>query len=145
MKLLSSIRYGETLHREGDAGHDLEPVLPANEPSMLLFVGRSSDSSETRRKSEEAIDAFRNFALHYKTSHGIGQPNDNLFDTYQVSKACMCIIVWSCLHNRKGLQDSSLYDITLAMDRDEQLLEALAAGSKIPSVVIVDPESSCLT
>lgn len=44
-----------------------------------------------------------------------------------------------------GLQDSSLYDITLAMEREEQLLEALAAGSKIPSVVIVDPESSCLT
>ncbi|XP_058182712.1 uncharacterized protein LOC131300750 isoform X3 [Rhododendron vialii] len=71
----------------GGAGHDPEPVLPAHEPSILLFVDRSSDLSETRRKSKEAIDAFRNFALHYETSYGKGQQNNNLFGTYQVSKS----------------------------------------------------------
>lgn len=61
--------------------------MPAHEPSILLFVDRSSDLSETRRKSKEAIDAFRNFALHYETLYGKGQQNNNLFGTYQVSKS----------------------------------------------------------
>ncbi|KAF8015362.1 hypothetical protein BT93_H1001 [Corymbia citriodora subsp. variegata] len=44
---------------------NLEPALPANKPSILLFVDRSSDSSETRIKSKEALDAFRELALQY--------------------------------------------------------------------------------
>lgn len=44
---------------------NLGPALPANKPSILLFVDRSSDSSETRIKSKEALDAFRELALQY--------------------------------------------------------------------------------
>ncbi|XP_028119984.1 uncharacterized protein LOC114317458 [Camellia sinensis] len=76
----------------GSGGNDPEPALPANKPSILLFIDRSSDSLETRRKSKEAIDAFRNLALHYQTSCGIGEQNNiktdkSVFDTNQASKS----------------------------------------------------------
>ncbi|KAL7163096.1 hypothetical protein ACSBR2_039235 [Camellia fascicularis] len=76
----------------GSGGNDPEPALPANKPSILLFIDRSSDSLETRRKSKEAIDAFRNLALHYQTSYGIGKQNNiktdkSVFDTNQASKS----------------------------------------------------------
>nr|POE59405.1 upf0301 protein [Quercus suber] len=58
---------------EGDR-HDIEPVLPANKPSILLFVDRSSDSSETRGKGKEALDTFRELALHYHISYQMGEP-----------------------------------------------------------------------
>ncbi|XP_019413697.1 PREDICTED: uncharacterized protein LOC109325662 isoform X3 [Lupinus angustifolius] len=46
-------------------GRDQEPILPVNKPSVLLFVDRSSDSSETRGKSKDALGAFRVLAQHY--------------------------------------------------------------------------------
>ncbi|XP_039029479.1 uncharacterized protein LOC120163679 [Hibiscus syriacus] len=49
-------------------GQDLPLALPANKPSVILFVDRSSDTLETRRKSREALDAFREVALHYQIS-----------------------------------------------------------------------------
>ncbi|KAF3966371.1 hypothetical protein CMV_009525 [Castanea mollissima] len=58
---------------EGDR-HDIEPVLPANKPSILLFVDRSSDSSETRGKGKEALDTFRELALHYHISYQMVEP-----------------------------------------------------------------------
>ncbi|XP_057482113.1 uncharacterized protein LOC130769028 isoform X3 [Actinidia eriantha] len=76
----------------GGDKHDPEPVLPANKPSILLFIDRSSDSLEIRRKSKEAIDAFRNLAWNYQTPCGIGKQKNlktdkSLFDTYQASKS----------------------------------------------------------
>ncbi|KAM5566432.1 hypothetical protein ABKV19_014888 [Rosa sericea] len=56
---------------EGD-GNTLEPALPANQPSVLLFVDRSSDLLETRINGKEALDAFRELALHYHMSDQIG-------------------------------------------------------------------------
>lgn len=53
-------------------GQDLEIVLPANKPSILLFVDRLSDSSETRRKSKEALHTFRELALHYLIPYQTG-------------------------------------------------------------------------
>ncbi|XP_030960146.1 uncharacterized protein LOC115981869 isoform X4 [Quercus lobata] len=58
---------------EGDR-HDIELVLPANKPSIILFVDRSSDSSETRGKGKEALDTFRELALHYHGSYQMGEP-----------------------------------------------------------------------
>ncbi|XP_015895839.3 uncharacterized protein LOC107429633 isoform X2 [Ziziphus jujuba] len=55
--------------------HDLRPSLPANKPSMLLFVDRSSDSFETRRKGKEALDAFRELALRYHNSYHMSGEN----------------------------------------------------------------------
>ncbi|KAG6713622.1 hypothetical protein I3842_05G162600 [Carya illinoinensis] len=57
---------------EGDK-NDIEPALPANKPSMLLFVDRSSDLSETRGRVKEALDAFRELALHYYISNQISE------------------------------------------------------------------------
>ena len=55
----------------------MEPALPANQPSALLFVDRSSDLAETRIKCKEALDNFRELALHYHISHQIdGQNGD---------------------------------------------------------------------
>ncbi|KAI9170414.1 hypothetical protein LWI28_027541 [Acer negundo] len=52
----------------GELGGDengLDNVLSANKPSIVLFVDRSSGSSETRSKGKEALDTFRELALHY--------------------------------------------------------------------------------
>lgn len=56
---------------DGD-GQDLETVLPENKPSVLLFVDRSSSSSETRRKSKETLDNFRDLAQQYLIPQQIG-------------------------------------------------------------------------
>ncbi|KAJ6740597.1 TRANSPORTER putative-RELATED [Salix purpurea] len=40
---------------EGD-GQDLDSAIPSNKPSVLLFVDRSSDLSETRRRSKAVLD-----------------------------------------------------------------------------------------
>ncbi|MCL7032753.1 hypothetical protein MKW94_007398 [Papaver nudicaule] len=48
---------------DGD-GHDTDPGLPGNKPSVILFVDRSSESPEIRRKSKEALDAFRKLAIN---------------------------------------------------------------------------------
>uniref|UniRef100_A0A2N9GKU3 Thioredoxin domain-containing protein n=1 Tax=Fagus sylvatica TaxID=28930 RepID=A0A2N9GKU3_FAGSY len=57
---------------EGDR-HNTEPALPANKPSILLFVDRLSNSSETRGKGKEALDAFRELALQYHSSYQMGE------------------------------------------------------------------------
>ncbi|KAK9044043.1 hypothetical protein V6N11_072365 [Hibiscus sabdariffa] len=54
---------------------DLPLSLPANKPSVILFVDRSSETSETRRKSREALDAFRQVALHYQISDWMSSQN----------------------------------------------------------------------
>ncbi|XP_039018450.1 uncharacterized protein LOC120149810 isoform X2 [Hibiscus syriacus] len=56
-------------------GHDLPLALPSNKPSVILFVDRSSETSETRRKSREALDAFREVALHYQISDWMSSQN----------------------------------------------------------------------
>ncbi|XVF01801.1 hypothetical protein REPUB_Repub04eG0120700 [Reevesia pubescens] len=56
-------------------GQNLQLALPANKPSVILFLDRSSDSSETRRKSREALDAFREVALHYQMSDQMSSQN----------------------------------------------------------------------
>lgn len=48
-----------------DKGGDIGPSLPINKPSLLLFVDRTSDSIETRRRSWEALHAFKEVALQY--------------------------------------------------------------------------------
>lgn len=60
-----------------DDGHDTEPTLPSSEPSVVLFVDRSSDSSRIRRKSKAALNAFRELALDYQISFQMGGQSDN--------------------------------------------------------------------
>ncbi|CAL1387801.1 unnamed protein product [Linum trigynum] len=49
-------------------GEDVDPALPTNKPSVLLFVDRLSDSSEIRRNSREALQQFRDLSFHLKVS-----------------------------------------------------------------------------
>ncbi|KAJ6740601.1 TRANSPORTER putative-RELATED [Salix purpurea] len=60
---------------EGD-GQDLDSAIPSNKPSVLLFVDRSSDLSETRR-SKAVLDVFRELALHYQISNQMGQQSND--------------------------------------------------------------------
>ncbi|XP_059633395.1 uncharacterized protein LOC132276133 [Cornus florida] len=74
-----------------DDGHDLEPSLPADKPSILLFIDRSSDSLETTRNSKEALGSFRDLALDYLTSHQMAGSNNSkplklLIEAYQASR-----------------------------------------------------------
>ncbi|XP_027154273.1 uncharacterized protein LOC113754129 isoform X2 [Coffea eugenioides] len=44
------------------------PTLPASRASILLFIDRSSDSLSIRKDSKEALDAFRQLAMHHNIS-----------------------------------------------------------------------------
>ncbi|KAL2329123.1 hypothetical protein Fmac_022550 [Flemingia macrophylla] len=65
-------------------GHDQEPILPANKPSVLLFVDRSSDSAETREKSKEALQAFRVLAQHYHQVNQSGKKNNDSHEKFSI-------------------------------------------------------------
>ncbi|PON36695.1 Thioredoxin-like fold containing protein [Parasponia andersonii] len=75
---------------EGD-GRALGPVLPADRPSILLFVDRASNSMETRSKSKKALHAFRDLAFNVQDSYQFGGQNSdkpgNLFQDYQASRS----------------------------------------------------------
>ncbi|KAK9115597.1 hypothetical protein Sjap_014544 [Stephania japonica] len=49
--------------------HDTMFALPGEKPSIILFVDRSSESPIIKRKSMEALEAFRKFVLHKPSSH----------------------------------------------------------------------------
>ncbi|GAV66933.1 DUF179 domain-containing protein, partial [Cephalotus follicularis] len=71
----SALKMDSSLVKELEDGQDLEPDLPSNEASVLLFVDRSSDSLEARRKSKEALDVYRRLALHYQMSYQMDHQN----------------------------------------------------------------------
>lgn len=65
-----------------DYVHDFLPTLPADKPSVLLFIDRSSNSGDIRTKSKNVLQDFRKLALHYNIlnqTHGFE-------NTFQVSK-----------------------------------------------------------
>lgn len=43
-----------------------DPPIPASNPSILLFIDRSSESLDIRKKSNEALGAFRELAMYYR-------------------------------------------------------------------------------
>ncbi|XP_018492604.1 uncharacterized protein LOC108862844 isoform X4 [Raphanus sativus] len=53
-----------------------ESSLPANKPSVILFVDRSGGSLEDRRKSMKALCTFREVAAQHKVSDIINWGND---------------------------------------------------------------------
>ncbi|KAJ6419641.1 hypothetical protein OIU84_029707 [Salix udensis] len=67
---------------EGD-GQDLDSAIPSNKPSVLLFVDRSSDLSETRR-NKAVLAVFRELALHYQISNQMGQQSNDKSDASSV-------------------------------------------------------------
>lgn len=63
----------------GDNADNFLPSLPANKPSILLFIDRSSDLSNIREQSKDALHAFRKLALHHRTlnkTHGESTDKD---------------------------------------------------------------------
>ncbi|XP_010689689.2 uncharacterized protein LOC104903363 isoform X1 [Beta vulgaris subsp. vulgaris] len=52
-----------------DDGKDQGPALPDDKPSVVLFIDRTSNSIETRKKSQEALYAFKELASKYWTSY----------------------------------------------------------------------------
>ncbi|PHT89177.1 hypothetical protein T459_04290 [Capsicum annuum] len=57
---------------EDDVG-DLENAVPANKPSVVLFIDRSSDSLKIRKNSRKALDSFREFALKVQMSNEMSE------------------------------------------------------------------------
>ncbi|KAM7271549.1 hypothetical protein ACFE04_030763 [Oxalis oulophora] len=48
-------------------GQDLEPEIPVEKASVILFIDRASNSSEVRRKSKEALAVYRELALQHRS------------------------------------------------------------------------------
>ncbi|XP_058097937.1 uncharacterized protein LOC131242956 [Magnolia sinica] len=63
------------LEGEGDG---LEPALPANRPSIVLFVDRSSESSKIRRTSKSALEDFRELAWENQFSNQMITEQDSI-------------------------------------------------------------------
>eukprot|EP00257_Ricinus_communis_P017390 XP_015575816.1 uncharacterized protein LOC8276653 [Ricinus communis] len=74
--LKSALLLHESIVPELEAnGQDLDPAIPANRPSVILFVDRFSNLSEIKRKSKEALGELRKFALTYQNSDQMAQQN----------------------------------------------------------------------
>ncbi|XP_031495547.1 uncharacterized protein LOC116261080 [Nymphaea colorata] len=67
-----------------DKGHSLEPALPLNRPSIVLFVDRSSELSKVRKRSEAALKILRKFALEsqpgFQMADGINKASKRLLE-----------------------------------------------------------------
>ncbi|XP_022953942.1 uncharacterized protein LOC111456351 [Cucurbita moschata] len=58
-------------------GSSQQPFLPVNKPSIILFVDRSSNSSESRRDSKAVLGDFRELAQQYCTSYPVTEQAPN--------------------------------------------------------------------
>ncbi|XVF66975.1 hypothetical protein PTKIN_Ptkin10aG0082900 [Pterospermum kingtungense] len=75
-ELKSAFMKGDSVVHELEVdGQDFQVGLPANKPSAILFVDRYSDSPEARRKSREALDAFKEVALQYQMLYRTSSQN----------------------------------------------------------------------
>ncbi|KNA18142.1 hypothetical protein SOVF_073580 isoform A [Spinacia oleracea] len=65
------------------------PALPVDKPSVVLFVDRTSDSVETRKRSQKALHIFKELALQYWKSYPMDWQSSDLpkrsLHTYQGS------------------------------------------------------------
>ncbi|KAM3343147.1 hypothetical protein P3S68_028113 [Capsicum galapagoense] len=72
LKAFAKIQAWPVAELEDDVG-DLENALPANKPSVVLFIDRSSDSLKIRKNSRKALDSFREFALKVQMSNEMSE------------------------------------------------------------------------
>ncbi|XP_027097232.1 uncharacterized protein [Coffea arabica] len=101
------------------------PTLPANRASILLFIDRSSDSLSIRKDSKEALDAFRQLAMHHNISkHMPGRSTIKLIKSsdetsrgHDLQGSSLHEILENLLQKKKELKLSSL-----AKDAGFQLL-----------------------
>ncbi|KAJ1388529.1 Thioredoxin-like superfamily [Sesbania bispinosa] len=102
-------------------GHDQEAILPANKPSVLLFVDRSSDSSETRGKSMEALKAFRVLAQQYHVVNQTGKMNDDNHEKVSI-------------RDYRGVKSTSDL-LRLKLSKTAQKIKL---NKKVPSIMIIN-------
>ncbi|XP_068646968.1 uncharacterized protein [Aristolochia californica] len=68
--LKNVIMMDQSLVRElEDERADLQATVPEHEPSIILFVDRSSVSAKLRQKSKSALATFRKLALHNQDAY----------------------------------------------------------------------------
>ncbi|KAG6426657.1 hypothetical protein SASPL_110884 [Salvia splendens] len=103
----------------GDDPHGVDAAVPTKRPSMLLFIDRSSNSVETRRESQEALNAVRELAEH---THGqdIKRP-DKTLDTYKLPR-----LQHFALSEKNILQDKM--SITIVNEGQHVTLENLVSN-----------------
>ncbi|XP_073000919.1 uncharacterized protein [Typha latifolia] len=70
----------QSLVKELDVdGNNVEAAFPANRPSVILFVDRSSELSKVQEESKLALEVLRRFAWHnqltYQMDGGVGRSN----------------------------------------------------------------------
>ncbi|XP_043695484.1 uncharacterized protein LOC122646075 isoform X2 [Telopea speciosissima] len=68
LRSVLQMHHSPVIELEGE-GRDLEPALPINMPSVILFVDRSSESLDIRQKSMDALNTFREIALQNELFH----------------------------------------------------------------------------
>lgn len=73
LKAFAKIQAWPVAELENDVD-DLENALPANKPSVVLFIDRSSDLLKIREKSRKVLDSFREFALKVQMSNEMSEP-----------------------------------------------------------------------
>ncbi|XP_055804089.1 uncharacterized protein LOC129873107 isoform X2 [Solanum dulcamara] len=73
LKAFAKIQAWPVAELEDDVD-DLQNALPANKPSVVLFIDRSSDSLKIREKSRTSLDSFREFALKAQLSNEKSEP-----------------------------------------------------------------------
>ncbi|MFS7903125.1 putative protein disulfide-isomerase [Helianthus anomalus] len=81
LKRIIEIDSSPVMELKGDE-YDFDPGLPSDRSSVLLFIDRSSDSLEIRRKSEESLTVLRELALH----HHVPSDDQNVFNQAHLSK-----------------------------------------------------------
>ncbi|KAK1438062.1 hypothetical protein QVD17_03865 [Tagetes erecta] len=64
LKRILEINSSPVTELKGDE-YDFDPGLPSDKPSVLLFIDRSSDSLEVKRKSKESLTVLRELAMHH--------------------------------------------------------------------------------
>lgn len=84
---------------------DLENALPANKPSVVLFIDRSSDSLKIREKSWKALDSFREFSLKIQMSNEKSEPKG--FRTQKTSLKAFQASRSTSRHPKVGLLTAS--------------------------------------
>ncbi|CAK8576816.1 unnamed protein product [Lathyrus sativus] len=119
-------------------GHDQEATIPANKPSVLLFVDRSSSSSETRGKSLEALKALRVLAQHYPVNQ-MDRNNDNhkkvLIRNYRGTKSTSDLLRSNLLMKAQNIKlNNKISSITIINEGKQVSVDNVVSDLQVSSL-----------
>ncbi|CAH8328836.1 unnamed protein product [Eruca vesicaria subsp. sativa] len=119
-----------------DNQQDHESSLPANKPSVILFVDRSSGSLEDRKKSMKALCAFREVAAQHKVSDiinwGIDIHSEN--SVSQANEESGSVSLQKTARNFKTIKLENKVSFVI-MDGDKNVaLDTIASGLESSSL-----------